>query len=59
MFFYYGSILSVNFMGTETKDIFKAIIDSNGVQKVEMLGVSYYYKPNDIIVKVNARLDHD
>jgi plastocyanin len=41
----------------ETIETFKAATDSSGVQKVEMLAGSYFFKPNDIIVKVNVPVE--
>jgi plastocyanin len=55
--FFMGAFLISTAWGAEMKDIFKAIIDSNGVQKVEMLAGSYYFKPNDVIVKVNVPVE--
>ncbi|HUJ17771.1 MAG TPA: cupredoxin domain-containing protein [Nitrospirota bacterium] len=43
--------------GDETRVVYKAVIDSSGSQKVEMLGGSYFFKPNDIIVKVNVPVE--
>lgn len=43
--------------GAETKDVYNATIDSSGVQKIEMLAGSYYFKPNDIVVKVNVPVE--
>ena len=40
-----------------SKDVFKATIDSSGIQKVEMIGGSYFFKPNDVIVKVNVPVE--
>jgi plastocyanin len=41
----------------ETREIYKATIDSSGVQKVAMLAGSYFFKPNDVIVKVNTPVE--
>ena len=43
--------------GAETKEVYKATIDSSGVQKIEVLSGSYFFKPNDIIVKVNVPVE--
>lgn len=43
--------------GLETKDVYKALIDHSGIQKVDMLGGSYFFKPNDVIVKVNVPVE--
>lgn len=45
------SFLSLAFAGEEK--IFRAGIDPDGVQRVEIRGGSYYYNPNHVIVKVN------
>ena len=34
--------------------LYKATIDSDGVQRVELLGGGYFFNPNHIIVKVNV-----
>jgi plastocyanin domain-containing protein len=36
---------------------FRATIDKDGVQKVEVLGGDYFFKPNHIIVKVNVPVE--
>ena len=41
----------------DTKDVYTATIDNSGVQKVEMVGGSYYFKPNVVIVKVNVPVE--
>lgn len=35
----------------------KALIDSDGVQRVELVGGSYFFKPERIIVKVNVPVE--
>jgi len=55
--FLIGVFLMSASWGAETKDVYKASIDSSGTQKIEMLGGSYYYKPGDIIVKVNVPVE--
>lgn len=52
-----GMVLVSAAWGLETKDVYKAQIDQNGIQKVEMVGGSYFYKPNDVIVKVNVPVE--
>lgn len=37
--------------------VFRASIDANGIQRVEIIGGSYYFKPNYIIVKVNVPVE--
>lgn len=36
---------------------YRAVVDTSGVQKVEILGGSYFFKPNYIIVKVNVPVE--
>jgi plastocyanin len=56
-FFLMGVFLISAARGAETKDVYKATVDSSGVQKIEMVGGSYYFRPNDIIVKVNVPVE--
>ena len=45
-------------LGQETaKNKFVAVIGPDGVQKVEITGGSYYFNPNDIVVKVNVPVE--
>jgi plastocyanin len=37
--------------------VFRASVDSDGVQRVEITGGSYYFDPNYIIVKVNVPVE--
>ncbi len=37
--------------------VYRAAIDSDGVQRVEVTGGSYYYDPSHIIVKVNVPVE--
>jgi len=37
--------------------VFKATVGSDGVQRVEILGGSYFFTPNHIIVKVNVPVE--
>jgi len=39
------------------KKVYKATIDKDGVQRVEVIGGGYYYKPDYIIVKVNVPVE--
>jgi plastocyanin domain-containing protein len=41
----------------EPKEVFTAAIDSDGVQRVEVVGGSYFFKPDYIIVKVNVPVE--
>jgi plastocyanin len=36
---------------------YTATVDTDGVQKIDVLGGSYFYKPNYIIVKVNVPVE--
>ena len=54
-------IMGLFFLSTiwaaETTEVYKATIDKSGAQKVEMLAGSYFFKPNDVIVKVNVPVE--
>ena len=39
------------------EEIFKAVIDKDGVQRVDIVGGTYFFKPNHIIVKVNVPVE--
>lgn len=39
------------------EDVYRAEIDSDGVQRVEITGGSYYYEPETIIVKVGVTVE--
>ena len=52
-----GTFLMSTAWGAETREIYKATVDSSGIQKVEMLGGSYFFKPNDVVVKVNVPVE--
>ncbi len=39
------------------KESFQAVIGSDGIQRVEVLGGGYFFKPNHIIVKVNVPVE--
>lgn len=39
------------------KNVYKAGIDSDGVQRVEILAGKYFFKPDHIIVKANAPIE--
>ena len=58
MFLMVGALFASAAYGAEAKkEVFQSTIDSSGVQKVEMLAGSYFFKPNDIIVKVNTPVE--
>ena len=42
---------------TRKETVFKAQVGADGLQRVEMLGDSYSYTPNHIIVKVNTPVE--
>ena len=37
--------------------VYRAAIDGDGVQRVQITGGSYYYEPNHIIVKINVPVE--
>lgn len=37
--------------------VYRAVIDNDGVQRVKVLGGSYFFDPNQIIVKVNVPVE--
>ena len=37
--------------------VFRAIVDADGVQRVEVLGGGYFFSPNHIIVRVNMPVE--
>lgn len=39
------------------KEVYKAAIDGDGVQRVDILAGSYYFKPDYIVVKVNVPVE--
>jgi len=50
------SFLSLAYAKGEEK-IYRATVDPDGVQRVEVRGGSYYYNPNRIVVKVNVPVE--
>lgn len=50
------SLTTMAYAKAEEK-IYKAKVDADGVQRVEVLGGSYFYNPNRIIVKVNVPVE--
>jgi len=40
----------------ETKT-FKAVIDKDGIQRVDVIGGEYYFDPNNIVLKVNVPVE--
>ncbi len=49
-----GAFLLSLAWGAEKTEVYKATIDSNGVQKIEMKAGDFYFKPDTIIVKKNV-----
>ena len=41
----------------KTEKVFKATVDKDGVQRVDILGGGYFFTPNRIIVKVNVPVE--
>ncbi len=41
----------------EEKKVFKAVVDSDGVQKVDILAGQYFFRPDYIVVKVNVPVE--
>ncbi len=37
--------------------VYKAVIDKDGVQRVDIVGGTYFFNPNNIIVKVNVPVE--
>jgi plastocyanin len=55
--FFVGTFFVPTVWCAERNAIYKATIDSGGVQKVQMLAGSYYFKPKYVIVKVNIPVE--
>ncbi|MCX7794288.1 MAG: hypothetical protein N2257_07810 [Thermodesulfovibrionales bacterium] len=49
--------LSINISYAQERVIYRADIDADGIQRVEIIGGSYYFKPDYIIVKVNVPVE--
>ncbi len=43
--------------GGEKEKVFRATVGDDGVQRVEVIGGSYFFNPNHIIVKVNVPVE--
>jgi plastocyanin domain-containing protein len=39
------------------KNVYKAVVDKDGVQRVDMIGGGYFFNPDHIIVKVNIPVE--
>ena len=48
-------IFAVQARGEEK--VYKAVVDSDGVQRVEIVGGGYFFNPNRIIVKANVAVE--
>ncbi len=57
MFVLMGALVISEAWSEETKDVYKATIDGSGVQKVEIIAGSYFFKPNHVAVKVNVPVE--
>jgi len=53
LFFFVASVSS----GQVGEKRFVAAVDSDGVQRVEMLGGEYYFSPSVVVVKVNVPVE--
>ncbi len=42
---------------SKEEKVFKAVIDKDGVQRVDIVGGSYFFTPNHVIVKVNVPVE--
>jgi plastocyanin len=56
-FVFFLSVLPALGNGKGEKVEFRAAIGEDGVQRVQMVGGEYYYRPNHIIVKVNVPVE--
>lgn len=51
-------IITVSVFAQEQgKKVYKATIDADGIQRIEVLAGSYYFDPNYIIVKINVPVE--
>ena len=53
--FFYFVLSLINSSGQEK--VYKATIDTDGVQRIEIIADSYYFDPNHIIVKINTPVE--
>ncbi len=49
-----GALLASVAGGAGKTDVYRATIDRSGVQKIEMTGGDFYFRPNHVIVKRNV-----
>jgi len=52
-----GAFLLSLAWGAGKPEVYKATIDGSGVQKIAMKGGDFYFKPNEVIVKVNVPVE--
>lgn len=52
---FFFTVLSAR--GAHANDIFRAVPDDDGVQRIEIIGDEYSFDPNHIIVKVNVEVE--
>jgi len=50
-------ILALTSLAMAETELFRATIDDDGVQRVEIVGGGYFYKPDHIVVKVNVPVE--
>ncbi len=49
--------LSIISTAEAQKDIFKALVDNDGVQKADIVAGEYFFKPHHIVVKANVPVE--
>ena len=50
-------LLAAQAHGAKQPVVYKATIDQSGTQRIEMMGGSYYFKPDYVIVRVNVPVE--
>jgi plastocyanin len=53
----FSAVIALGDENPKEEKIFKAVIDKDGVQRVEIVAGSYFFDPNHIIVKVNVPVE--
>jgi len=59
-FFFLSSVFICFFIiagAQEQKNVFRATVDSDGIQKVKILAGSYFFNPDYIVVKINIPVE--
>ncbi len=51
------NIVLVSYLSGQNEKVFKAAVDKDGVQRVDILGGKYFFDPSYIIVKVNMPVE--